>query len=255
LQLNITPSTLAVVKQKSILMTTRTILSLISVLLLFSCNKKEDTPVTANFSYSGTGVASATVQFTNSSANASSYSWDFGDNTTSTLASPSHTYTKGGVYTVKLTATGSSGSNSVTKTVNISSPSSAKITGVKITQMPFTDASGAGWDSNSGPEVYFSISDANDNVLLTGQTFSNILTTSLPLTWSFSTPLQVSNFASTYKIRIYDEDVNDLPPSPDDYIGGYQFALSAFTATGYPTTATLYLNGSSLKIDLALTWQ
>src|SRR5690606_37172669 len=47
----------------------------------------------------------ADVQFTNqSSANATTYSWDFGDGTTSTDASPMHTYTVDGIYTVTLTA-------------------------------------------------------------------------------------------------------------------------------------------------------
>jgi uncharacterized protein YfaP (DUF2135 family)/PKD repeat protein len=38
------------------------------------------------------------------------YLWDFGDNTTSTLQNPSHTYTTNGLYTVSLTATKNSNS-------------------------------------------------------------------------------------------------------------------------------------------------
>jgi PKD repeat protein len=238
-------------------MTTRTILSVLVFFFICSCNKKDQSiaVVTANFSYSGTGIAPSTVQFNNTSTNASSYQWDFGDNSTSTLSSPSHTYSKGGAYTVKLTAMGNSGSNSLTKTVSITSPTSAKITAVKLLQMPFTDAVGAGWDSNTGPDVYFTLTDANDNPLATGNTFNNVLSSALPLQWNLSTPYQVTNFLSTYKIRFYDEDVNDFPPSSDDYIGGYQFTLSAFTASGYPSTATLYLAGSNLKVELSLLWQ
>lgn len=33
------------------------------------------------------------------------YAWDFGDNTTSTVANPTHKYSKQGTYNVKLTAT------------------------------------------------------------------------------------------------------------------------------------------------------
>ena len=43
-----------------------------------------------------------TIQFTNTSINATSYSWDFGDGTTSTSASPSHAYTSSGNYIVTL---------------------------------------------------------------------------------------------------------------------------------------------------------
>ena len=44
----------------------------------------------------------ATVQFLNQSTNATTYLWNFGDGTTSTLANPTHTYSTPGDYTVKL---------------------------------------------------------------------------------------------------------------------------------------------------------
>jgi PKD repeat protein len=40
----------------------------------------------------------------NNSTNATSYEWNFGDGSTSTLSNPSHTYVDGGNYTVTLTA-------------------------------------------------------------------------------------------------------------------------------------------------------
>jgi PKD repeat protein len=64
------------------------------------------------------GSAPVTVQFTNYSLvmeNTQSRLWDFGDGTTSTAASPSHTYTSAGIYTVSLTTTDNAG-NSDTKT-------------------------------------------------------------------------------------------------------------------------------------------
>ncbi|MFN0175512.1 MAG: PKD domain-containing protein [Saprospiraceae bacterium] len=45
-----------------------------------------------------------TVEFTNTSTNASMYIWEFGDGATSTELSPTHTYSADGAYTVKLTA-------------------------------------------------------------------------------------------------------------------------------------------------------
>jgi len=55
----------------------------------------------AGFSYAKSDF---TVDFTNTSKNATSYSWDFGDGSTSTEESPQHTYAAEGTYTVKLTA-------------------------------------------------------------------------------------------------------------------------------------------------------
>lgn len=46
------------------------------------------------------------VNFTNKSANAISYSWDFGDGNTSTVPNPTHTYTASGTYSVRLIAIG-----------------------------------------------------------------------------------------------------------------------------------------------------
>ncbi|MCK6695557.1 MAG: PKD domain-containing protein, partial [Thermoanaerobaculia bacterium] len=50
------------------------------------------------------------IDFTNTSKNADSYSWDFGDGATSTETNPSHTYAAAGIYKVKLTATNAAGS-------------------------------------------------------------------------------------------------------------------------------------------------
>ena len=64
------------------------------------------------------GVAPLTVNFTatNTGGNVTTWAWDFGDNTTSNVQDPSHTYTAVGNYTVTLTATGPGGNNTVTKT-------------------------------------------------------------------------------------------------------------------------------------------
>jgi len=65
------------------------------------------------------GQAPFAVTFTGWSSGpgtVTSYLWDFGDGNTSTDQNPSHTYTTGGNYTVKLTLTGPGGSNSLEKT-------------------------------------------------------------------------------------------------------------------------------------------
>ena len=59
----------------------------------------------ANFSSNVTsGTAPLTVQFTDSSENATSWNWDFGDGMNSTDQNPMHTYSTAGNYTVNLTA-------------------------------------------------------------------------------------------------------------------------------------------------------
>ncbi len=58
---------------------------------------------TASFTTSKNGL---NVQFTNTSTNAISYAWDFGDGHTDTSSNPQHIYASEGTYIVKLTANG-----------------------------------------------------------------------------------------------------------------------------------------------------
>ncbi len=79
------------------------------------CKPCPDPPV-SSFSASQTVSCVGTISFTDlSSGSASSWLWDFGDGTTSTLRFPSHTYTNPGTYTVSLTVTNSSGADTNTK--------------------------------------------------------------------------------------------------------------------------------------------
>ncbi|MCB0837626.1 MAG: PKD domain-containing protein [Bacteroidetes bacterium] len=79
------------------------------LLLCFSSCKKEEItePPTANIFYS---VADKQVAFTALTTNAENWTWDFGDGNTSTDKTPVHVYDAGGVYTIKLSATGPKGS-------------------------------------------------------------------------------------------------------------------------------------------------
>lgn len=81
-------------------------------------------------------TAPLTVQFDNSSTNAVSYLWDFGDGTTSNLSTPQHTYTVVGTYSVTLIAISPGGCSDtlvIPKFVRINQP---RIFG--FTNLPFT---------------------------------------------------------------------------------------------------------------------
>lgn len=69
----------------------------------------------ATYSTSGT-----VVTFTNTSTNATSYSWDFGDFSNSSAANPSHAFTANGSYVVTLTATNGNCTDVYTMNVSIS---------------------------------------------------------------------------------------------------------------------------------------
>lgn len=102
-----------------------------------------ETP-TAGFTATNTQSCSypLTVQFQNTSANAISYSWDFGDGSTSTVANPSHTYTAPGSYTVSLTVTSRNGCTNTFRENNL-----VKITlpSASIVDMPQEGCSPLEW--------------------------------------------------------------------------------------------------------------
>ena len=90
----------------------------ILLLLCFSSCKEEDMldPPTANIFFS---VVDKQVAFTALTTDADNWTWDFGDGSTSTEKAPVHVYEEGGVYTVKLSATGPEGSADATVEVSL----------------------------------------------------------------------------------------------------------------------------------------
>lgn len=77
----------------------------------------------ANFTSSMGGSCTGSVNFTDLTGSAASWSWDFGDGNTSTDQNPSHNYTASGTYTVSLSSTNCAGTDAETKvnyiTVNV----------------------------------------------------------------------------------------------------------------------------------------
>ena len=93
------------------------------------------------------------ISFTNSSWNATSYSWDFGDGQTSTVAAPSHSYASKGTYTVTLTATNAYGQTSKTTQISIAAKpitnfSASPVNGltVQFSDLSLEDPTSWSWD-------------------------------------------------------------------------------------------------------------
>ncbi|WP_319578871.1 PKD domain-containing protein [uncultured Methanospirillum sp.] len=90
--------------------------------------------------FSGTPTAGSvplTVQFSDRSIGGPiMWAWDFGDGGTDMVANPSHVYRNPGTYTVKLTASNTQSTNSVTKSGYISASQPGPGGSVKITYAP-----------------------------------------------------------------------------------------------------------------------
>lgn len=86
-----------------------------------------------------TGCAPYCISFLPDPADAAFHLWDFGDGSTDTLATPTHCYTEGGMYTVSLTVidpAGCAGTVSVPDhAVILSAPAAAFIPSVRVTTL------------------------------------------------------------------------------------------------------------------------
>ncbi len=79
------------------------------LMLVVSASVKAQTPVASFTVASSTGCVPFSLQFTNTSQNAVSYSWNFGNGNTSSLTNPVNVFATPGTYSVTLTATSASG--------------------------------------------------------------------------------------------------------------------------------------------------
>ena len=96
--------------------------------------------------FTATLANGSTVTFSNTSSNADTYLWDFGDGNTSTEIEPIHSYATPGSYTVTLSATNNCGSVSSTQNVTAVAPPSAGFvadpnSGCAPMSVQFTDTS------------------------------------------------------------------------------------------------------------------
>jgi uncharacterized protein (TIGR02145 family) len=119
---------------------------LICLYTIFSCTPDGDEPIgespEASFTASPTSIVEGqNVQFTDLSTHApTSWSWDFGDGSSSSLQSPSHVYNNQGSYSVSLTVSNSFGSDTkdIANLINVGPSGSAPIADFTVTPSTIT---------------------------------------------------------------------------------------------------------------------
>ncbi len=121
---------------------------------------------TANFTQAANNL---TVTFNNTSANASDYSWDFGDGMTSVLPNPVHTYATPGTFVVKLDATNVCKTTSKTLTLALTSKVNdlSEQLGINILPNPTAGDFIVEIDSKLSDDMQLSLLDAQGRLVKT----------------------------------------------------------------------------------------
>ena len=175
-------------------------LILLAIITIFSNCQKEPS---ASFTVSSSSVnIGENVIFTNTSLDANSYLWDFGDDGSSITESPSHTYNIVGTYTVTLTAFSKNVNKKdiATKEITVS-PLKPTLTTSSVTSITQTSAVCGGNVTNDGGTTV----TARGVCWSTSQnpTTSNSHTTDGDGTGSFTSSITNLSVGITYYVRAY----------------------------------------------------
>jgi PKD repeat protein len=87
-------------------------------------------------SFTSSDVGPLAIAFTNTSSYGTSYSWDFGDGNTSSLASPTHIFPVDGFYDVTLSVTNNCGTDTYMATIPVFTAPSADFTATPTSGCP-----------------------------------------------------------------------------------------------------------------------
>lgn len=129
--------------------------------------------------------------------------------------------------------------------------SKAFITKIKVTSIPFKNSTGANWDLIGGPDVYYTINNEADTVLLNGREkrITDVTGSSLPIIWELTSSFQVPSIQTAFFIKIWDYD--NIPiVDPDDDLMGICGPFVMKNLTTYPSTISFTDKDLSIIIDI-----
>lgn len=197
------------------------------------------------------------------------YSWDFGDGSTSTEQNPSHTYTAAGTYTVTLEAfRGQDCSRSNTQVITVGMPSKLVINTVNVqsTSEPLVDGylEGSvptgpyGLIGGTKPEVAFQLGSCDDwEIILVDVVASDLPTTIVNVNCEIT--LSGSNSNIPYSIAEVDDYYGTSQANPGYYYVDEQYSsgtidLSSYFSSGTYPSVISHSDGSFV-FELNVSWE
>jgi PKD repeat protein len=164
----------------------RIALFLVACVASTACTNTPPSPApSASFEVPATVKARAAMPVQNTSANATSYFWQWGDGTTATELAPSHTYFTAGLKRVVLTAMGPGGTDTLSKVVQV----------------------------EAGPSLAQQVAGSYHGTLYYQTYYRPPSPTDVSISWRRDTTLQVTTTADTAALIVLRQLVSLLPTS------------------------------------------
>lgn len=180
------------------------------------------------------------AHFTNTSKDAASYLWDFGDGTTSSEKNPIHKYSGKGIYKVVLTAKGNGKTDTYTNNVTVVAPTNCYITGIIYEKIPKNNE-------------YYNIRFTDDYILFeTLYWYTDwvmLSSANIPYKYMLKSKKQIDFSVSEYVMRLYQNGSTSGTGTQKVKWSVYPSIIKSKYAES--TTET----DSNAKVTLLLEWQ
>ena len=181
------------------------------------------------------------VVLTNTSTNATSYVWDFGDGQTSTEENPTHKYSGIGVYRVKLTAKANNMTHTYETNVTIEAPTTCIFSGIVFNKIPNNN-------------YYYQI-QLTDDYILSKTTYIwtgwyLLSSANIPYTVTFNSPKTLS-ISTSYVLRLYKSSSKTSGQAGGK--GSWTADVTSTKLRSYPESVTY--SDSSTSITMNFTWK
>ena len=181
------------------------------------------------------------VVLTNTSQYATSYTWDFGDGTTSTEKSPTHRYNGIGVYKIKLTAKNNNISKSYETNVTIEAPTTCYMSSFTITKIPTNNC-------------YYQLQLTDDYVLSKTTYFYTdwylLSSANIPYSHTLKTQKQI-DLTQTYVMRLYKSTSKTSGQASGK--GDYTYTITPSQLKKYPEIITW--SATNVGLDMYFIWK
>lgn len=185
------------------------------------------------------------VVLTNTSSNATSYEWNFGDGKTSTEKNPIHKYSSIGVYRVMLTAKNGNKSNTYETNVEIKAPSTCYMTEFSINKVPTNNK-------------YYQVQLTDDYWISKTEYFHTewylLSSANLPFSHTLKTQ-QKLNIEDKYVIRLYKYTGTGNPSNNSAASGGGDWSATIAPADLKKYPESLTYSNSTAGMTVKFLWK